>query len=90
MIDKAIGLVPVKARGEAFIWLFVILAFAAGFAANYERRAIVVTRHSVTRLSVEQQYGRPTQTVDGAQINQGLAGLTCAVYASRKTVICRP
>ena len=88
MIDWAINHVPVKARGEAFTYIFVGLAFVLGFATNLLYRSHTFTQVRVTHPSVSQLPGRPTTSVDGAQINQGLTGLTCDVYQTKRVVYC--
>lgn len=70
--------------------ILALLAFPAGFAANYGLRAHTYTRTRVTHLSVQQQYGKPSTSVDGAQVNSQLAGEVCDVYDAKRTVICHP
>lgn len=49
-----------------------------------------VTQTRVTHLSVQQQYGKPDQTVADTQLNWAQVPLKCDVYSSRETVICHP
>ena len=86
MIDWAVSHVPVKHRTDAFMYLFVVFAFALGFATNLLYREHVVTQVRVTHPGVKQLLGHPVQSVAGAQINQALTGLTCDVYASGQTL----
>ena len=87
MIDWAIGHVPVKARGEAFLYIFVALAFVLGFATNLMYRSRYVTQIVHTHPSVSQLLGKPDQQVDGAQVNSALTGFVCDVY-QRGVVYC--
>lgn len=70
--------------------LYVALAIAV-FAAGFGAAMFGVKTRSVTHIrKVEKQWGKPDASVDGGQINQGLAGLTCDVYKARRTVVCHP
>ena len=88
MIDSALKHIPVLHRAPGFELIFVGLAFVLGFATNLLYREHVVTQVRVTHPSVSQLLGKPTQSVDGAQINQGLTGLTCDVYQTKRVVYC--
>ena len=88
MIDWAIGHVPVKHRADVFTYLFIVAAFAVGFATNMLYREHVVTQVRVTHPSVSQLLGRPDQSVAGAQINQALTGLMCDVYQAKRVIYC--
>lgn len=80
--------VPSLARPAYLMEALVLVAFLLGFAGAFMFRA----HNSVTVQvrKVERSWGRADQSVDGAQINPALAGLTCYVYAARKTVVCHP
>lgn len=82
MIDWAVGHVPVKYRADIFTYLFIGLAFGIGFATNMLYRTHYVTQIVHTHPGVSQILGKPTQSVDCAQVNAQLAGLTCDIYAN--------
>lgn len=80
--------IPHAARALGVTGLLIVAAFVSGFALNWTLRATVV--HQTRTVHVEKSWGNVTRTVDGASVSEALAGLTCDVYAGRKTVVCRP
>lgn len=97
MTDTPVSL-PVKVRlnfaavygGLGFV--AVVAAFSAGVLGPWkvQPKPVTVTRTAApaTAAALVAAWGKPDTQVDGAQINQGLAGTTCAVYRSRKAVVC--
>jgi len=65
--------------------LLAAVTFAAGYTTRLfqTERVIVQTRHvHDTAADAEtREYGPVAQTVDGAQVNEGLAGKACALHA---------
>jgi hypothetical protein len=74
------------------IVVLVVAAFGAGVAGPWkvQPKAVTVTRTvaPAAGAALVAAWGTSDQTIDGAQVSQGLAGTTCAVYRSRKTVVC--
>lgn len=74
------------------IVVLVVAAFFAGLSGPWKVQPKPVTvTHTVapnTAAEIVAAWGRPDQQVDGAQVSQGLSGTTCAVYQSRKAVLC--
>ena len=65
--------------------------FASGYATRLfqSERVIVQTRHVHDTIGQAQAraYGEPVQQVDGGQVNEALAGMTCTVYAA--ALVCK-
>lgn len=80
--------VPVEHRADVFAYLLAGVAFAAGLGAGVLGRAHTITHTQVVKQTIAQEYGKPSQTVDGAQLNASLAGLTCDVYQTKQAIIC--
>jgi hypothetical protein len=80
--------IAVKHRFTAFTVALVALLVFAAFATGLQAHDRIITRTQTVKLTVQQQYGAPAQTIDGAQINQALTGFTCDVYRDGPTVIC--
>jgi hypothetical protein len=71
---------------EALALALVLVCMGAAYFGGTLAHAKTITR----TVKVEKTWGAPTQSVDGAQVSQALAGLTCDVFQSRKTVVCHP
>lgn len=78
------------AKIDAIIVALVVFVAAAGFAGGLLAHAPTFTNTRTHRLTVAEQYGAPSQSLPGAQVNQALTGMTCDVYVARKTVLCHP
>lgn len=78
--------IAVEHRSTVAALLIAAVGMAAAFGGGLLAHAPTIT-HTV---KVEKAWGKPSQSVDGAQVSQALAGLTCDVYQSRKTVVCHP
>lgn len=69
-----------------------VAAFAAGIAGPWKvqpkPRVVETVKAPGTGAALVAKWGNPDQSVDGAQINAGLAGTRCAVYRSRKAIVC--
>jgi hypothetical protein len=81
--------VTVDQRVDIITWCLVALAFTAGFGAGLFPRSRSVTHSRTVRESIQSQYGSPSSSVPGAKVSPALSGLTCDVYGSKRTVICR-
>lgn len=93
MIDWAIGRLPGSHidHAEAATWLlFVVVAGVGLLTGVLFFHTHWVTRTRVTHPSVAQLLGQPDQNVDGANVNQALAGETCAIYQAKRVVYCHP
>lgn len=94
MIAAAWDRVPVRWRVDAVTFLLVGAAFASGWAGGLMSHAPTLTRtvqvvHAPgTGAALVAAWGKPDQAVDGSQINAGLKGTTCAVYQSRRAIVC--
>jgi hypothetical protein len=67
--------------------LAAILA-AVSFYGGRASGAVLVTHTRVQHTTLAQEYGKPSQSVDGAQINPNLTGFTCDVYQAKQAIIC--
>lgn len=89
-------MIPVAHRLGLIYLALAALVFVAGGAASLGVRAKTVTRiqhvHATyaagTPAEVVAAWGKPDSQVDGAQVNQALAGTTCAIYQSKRAIIC--
>lgn len=90
MIDWAISHVPVKARGEAFLYIFVVLAFVLGFATNMLYKERVVTQIVHTHPTLQQMLGKPNASGTPADVASSYPSLICDLYASKKVIVCHP
>lgn len=88
MIAAAWGRVPNRAKVGSVTWPLLIVGWAAAFLAGTMLHSHTFVRHTTTRLTVQQQYGQPTQSIPGANVNRALAGFTCDVYRTAQTLIC--
>lgn len=85
------GWFTAQKRAEWLGLALAAVAFAAGYAANYQTRAAVIRQTTVRH--VERSWGKPDQTLPAAQVNPQLPSLgvnRCDMYGSRKTVVCHP
>lgn len=80
--------VPVEHRTDVFTWIFVGVAFFAGLGAGFMGRAHTITHTHLVKQSVQAQYGKPSQSIDGAQLNASLKGLTCDVFQKAQVILC--
>ena len=74
--------VKVNTVGVVLVLVCMAAAFGGGLLAHAPTISHIV--------KVERSWGTPTQSVDGAQVSESLAGLRCDVYQARKTVVCHP
>lgn len=89
-------MIPVAHRFTLIYLALAVFVFVAGAAASLGMRASVVTHvqrvHATyaagTAAQVVAAWGKPDSQVPGAQVNQALAGTTCAVYQSKRAIIC--
>lgn len=88
MIDAVVGRIPVPHRFAIIYSVLAGVLFGVSFAGWYlGAQNTIVQTHTVR---VEKSWGRPDQTIDAAQVNPQLAGMTCDVYNGRKTLVCHP
>lgn len=82
-----------KQRVELFYAALGAVVIAFGFAAGFfthgldvqvKTKSVTVAPKTVAAL--EAAWGKPDQTVDGAQL--GLKGATCDLYQSKGALIC--
>lgn len=67
--------------------LCVILA-ALFFQFGRLTRQTIVTKTRAVKVSIAQQFGKPSQVIEGSTLNAQLAGLTCDWYAPKATLVC--
>ena len=94
MISAAWGRVPVDWRINGITVLLIMAAWIGGAAFGLLSHAPTFT-HTVqvvhapsSGAALAAAWGKPDQSVDGAQINAALKGTTCAVWRSRRAVVC--
>jgi hypothetical protein len=85
-----------KLHGEAVTYALVALCFVLGLAGGVLMKTRTVTQqvqvHDSLQQALAHEYGAARASVDGAQVNQQLAGLQCAVYARGQqltALVCR-
>lgn len=82
--------VPVQHRADVGLYFAMAACLAIGFVTSLLYRGHTIVRTHSVNVSIAQQYGKPSASVPGAQVNASFKGLTCLVYQSKKTVICAP
>lgn len=90
MIDTILDRIPVQSRVGFVQWALVVLAFAAGVGVGFMPRSKTYTVTRTVKLTVAQQYGKPSGSIAGAKVNAEFKGLTCRIWQARATVICQP
>ena len=65
-----------------------LLCIGAGIVIGRYQGSITVNHTRTVKVSIAQQYGKPDTVVDGGQVNAQLAGWKCAIWASRKKMLC--
>lgn len=87
MTIYAVRGIAVKHRVTAiYVGFVAVLAFSA-FAAGLQSHDRVISQTRTHKLSVQEQLGKPEQSLDGAQVNPQLKGFVCDVYRG-PTIIC--
>jgi hypothetical protein len=76
----------------ALVAILAVATFGAGVLGPWKAqpKPVTVTRTvaPATAKALVAAWGKPDSSVDGAQVNAQLAGLTCVVYQGRKAVLC--
>jgi len=94
MNSAALRWVPVEWRFIIIYGLGAVLVLVSGVYTGLQLHAPTITRtqqvvHAPSSgAALAAAWGKPDTQVDGAQINPGLKGTTCAVYQARKAIVC--
>lgn len=80
--------VPVHFRGELITYLFVALAFGAGYAADLGVRAQTYVQHSVRVVHADDPAKAP-QKFAGTALNAQLTGFRCGFWRSKHLIVCK-
>jgi hypothetical protein len=85
-VSALIDRLPVPFRIRLSWGILVAAAFAGGFTVGLFPRSQsfehTVRVHGSLDQEVARAYGRPSNVVDGAQVNSQLAGTSCQVFTS--------
>jgi len=93
-MTAALRFVPVEWRFVILACAAALLVLASGVYTGLQLHALTITRtkqvvHAPSSgAALAAAWGKPDTQVDGAQINPGLKGTTCAVYQTRKAIVC--
>lgn len=90
----ALRFIPVEWRFVLLYAAGALLVLACGIYTGQQLHAPTITRtvqvvHAPANgVALVAAWGKADTEVDGAQINANLKGTTCAVYQSRRAVVC--
>lgn len=72
--------VPVLKRSDIGVYALIALCLAVGYATRTFQTTRTIVQTKTHNVSVEEQFGKPQQSLDGTQVNPQLKGWVCDVY----------
>jgi hypothetical protein len=77
-----------KARTDTGLVILILIGAVVAFAGGLLTHAPTIHVKRTVHTTIAEQYGKPTQSIDGAQITPALKGLVCDIYQTKATIIC--